>query len=85
MSPNVGAKRMAGFIPQTHQRDVAGAPYTVVTSMHARGISIAVTVPGIGPEEEHNRSYMTEAEALGAADDIARILMQQCANLGSIN
>lgn len=81
----IKAKHMLGFIPQTHQRQVAGMPYIVVTTRHPRGIAIAVTVPGIGPEEEQGRAYTTEAEALGAAENIARILMQQCANLGSIN
>lgn len=75
---------MSGFTPQTHQREVAGMPYIVVTSNHAHGISIVVTVPGMGPEEEYGRVYMTEKEALDVADGIARILMHQCANLDSV-
>lgn len=76
---------MLGFIPQTYQREVAGMPYIVVTSRHARGVSIVVTVPGMGPEEACDRVYPSEEEALYMAEGIARILMCQRANLGSVN
>lgn len=72
---------MASFKPQTHQRMVEGAFYSVKTSSHPRGISIAVTVPGMGPEEDRNRAYVTEAEALVVADGIARVLLYQGQNL----
>lgn len=76
---------MSGFVPHTHRREIGGMPYSVVTACHAGGISIVVSVPGIGPEEQRNRAYVTEAEALCAADGIARILMQQCAIFGLPN
>ena len=76
---------MSGFIPQTHRCEVGGMPYSVTTAMHGDGISIIVTVPGIGPEEQRNRAYVTEAEALFAAEGIARILIQQCVIFGSPN
>lgn len=68
---------MDGFIPRTHHREVAGLPYVVVTSSHACGIAIEVTVPGMGPEEQRDRAYVTEKEALDVAENIARILMYQ--------
>jgi len=42
-----------------------------------RGISIVVTVPGIGPEEENDRTYASEDEALAAGDEIARLLIHR--------
>ncbi|HEY8682639.1 MAG TPA: hypothetical protein VIM06_05665 [Rhodanobacter sp.] len=68
---------MTGSKPKTHQRSVDGTAYTVETSQHEQGISIVVTVPGIGPEEENDRTYPSEQAALAAGDDIARELIQQ--------
>lgn len=68
---------MTGSTPQTHTRTVDGTTYTVETSQHERGISIVVTVPGIGPEEENDRTYASVDEALVAGDDIARSLIRQ--------
>jgi hypothetical protein len=47
---------MAGSKPQTHERSFHGTAYTIETSQHEKGISIVVTVPGIGPEEENDRT-----------------------------
>jgi hypothetical protein len=68
---------MTGSTPQTHTRTVDGTTYTVETSRHERGISIVVTVPGVGPEEENDRTYASVEEALTAGDDIARSLIRQ--------
>jgi len=68
---------MTGSTPQTHTRIVDGTPYTVETSQHERGISIVVTVPGVGPEEENDRTYASIDEALAAGDEIARSLIRQ--------
>ncbi len=67
---------MAGSTPQTHNRTADGTTYTVETSQHERGISIVVTVPGMGPEEENDRTYASIDEALAAGDDIARSLIR---------
>lgn len=72
---------MAGSTPKTHRRIVDGASYVVATSQHEHGISIVVNVPGVGPAEENDRTYATEAEALSAADEIARKRVQQRADL----
>ena len=68
---------MPGSTPQTHTRTVDGTTYTVETSQHERGISIVVTVPGIGPEEENDRTYASIDEALAAGDEIARSLIRR--------
>jgi len=68
---------MTGSTLQTHERIVDGIAYTVETSLHERGISIVVTVPGIGPEEENDRTYASEDEALAAGDEIARLLIHR--------
>ena len=67
---------MTGSTPQTHTRTVDGNTYTVETSQHERGISIVVTVQGIGPEEENDRTYASVEEALAAGDEIARSLIR---------
>ncbi len=68
---------MTGSTPQTHTRTVDGTTYTVETSQHERGISFVVTLPGIGPEEENDRTYASVEEALAASDEIARALIRQ--------
>lgn len=68
---------MTGSTPQTHTRIVDGTTYIVETSQHERGISIVVTVPGIGPEEENDRTYASIDEALAAGDEIARSLIRR--------
>jgi len=68
---------MTGSTPQTHICTIDGTTYTVATSQHERGISIVVTVPGVGPEEENDRTYASENEALAAGDDIARSLIHR--------
>ncbi len=67
---------MAGSKPKVHQRSVDGTPYTVETSQHEHGISIVVSVPGIGPEEENDRTFATEEEALVGAEEVARLLIR---------
>ena len=67
---------MAGSKPQRHQRTIDGTAYTVETIQHEHGISIVVNVPGIGPEEENDRTFSTEQEALAGADEVARVLMR---------
>jgi hypothetical protein len=67
---------MAGSKPQTHQRSFHGTAYIIETSQHEKGISIVVTVPGIGPEEENDRTYSSEAQALIAGEELARTLIQ---------
>ena len=68
---------MTGSTPQTHTRTADRTTYTVETSQHERGISIVVNVPGIGPEEENDRTYASVDEALAAGDEIARTLIRQ--------
>lgn len=68
---------MASSTPQTHTRTVDGTTYTVETSQHERGISIVVIVPGVGPEEENDRTYASIDEALAAGDEIARSLIRR--------
>ena len=68
---------MAGSKPQIHQRSLDGTPYTVETSQHEHGISIVVSVPGVGPEEENDRTYASEAEALAAGEEVARFLLKK--------
>lgn len=68
---------MAGSKPKVHQRSMDGTSYTIETSQHEHGISIVVTVPGIGPEEENDRTFASEDEALIAGDDVARLLLRQ--------
>lgn len=68
---------MTGSTPQTHTRIVDGTTYTVETSQHERGISIVVTLPGVGPEEENDRTYASVDEALAAGDEVARALIRQ--------
>lgn len=67
---------MAGSKPQLHQRTIDGTAYTVETIQHEHGISIVVNVPGIGPEEENDRTFGSEQEALVGADEVARLLMR---------
>ncbi len=67
---------MAGSKPKVHQRSIDGMPYTVETSQHEHGISIVVSVPGIGPEEENDRTFATEEEALAGGEEVARSLMR---------
>lgn len=68
---------MAGSKPKVHERTMDGTAYTIETSQHEHGISIVVTVPGIGPEEENDRTFASEEEALVAGDDVARLLLRQ--------
>lgn len=68
---------MTGSKPKVHQRTVDGVSYTVETSQHEHGISIVVTVPGIGPEEENDRTFATEEEALVGGDEVARFLIRK--------
>lgn len=68
---------MAGSKPKIHQRSVDGNSYTIETSQHEHGISIVVTVPGIGPEEENDRTFASEDEALSAGDEVARFLIDR--------
>jgi hypothetical protein len=75
--PFAKAFPMTGSKPQVHERTVDGIAYTVETSLHERGISIVVTIPGIGPEEENDRTYASEGEALAAGDEIARSLIHR--------
>lgn len=60
-----------------HQRNVNGTPYTVETSQHEHGISIVVTVPGLAPQEENDRTFASEDEALVAGEEIARFLLRK--------
>lgn len=68
---------MIGFTSQTHTRTADGTTYTAVLWQHERGISIVVTVPGIGPEEENDCTYASIDAALAAGDEIARSLIRQ--------
>lgn len=68
---------MAGSKPKVHQRSLDGTPYTVETSQHEHGISIVVTVPGMGPEEENDRTFASEEEALAGGEEVARFLIRQ--------
>lgn len=68
---------MAGSKPKVHQRSAEGMPYTIETSQHEHGISIVVSVPGIGPEEENDRTFASEEEALAAGDEVARFLIRR--------
>ena len=68
---------MSGSTPQMHTRTVDGTTFTVETSQHERGISIVVTVPGVGPEEENDRTYASIEEALTAGYEIARSLIRR--------
>lgn len=67
---------MTGSKPKLHQRTVDGTAYTAETIQHEHGISIVVNVPGIGPEEENDRTFATEEDALAGADEVARMLMK---------
>jgi hypothetical protein len=67
---------MAGSKPKVHQRSVDGTSYTIETSQHEHGISIVVCVPGIGPEEENDRTFASEEQALSGGDDVARLLIR---------
>lgn len=66
---------MAGSKPKIHQRSIDGNAYSVETIQHEHGISIVVSVPGVGPEEENDRTFATEEEALTAGDEVARFLV----------
>jgi hypothetical protein len=68
---------MAGSTPRIHERNVNGTPYTVETSQHEHGISIVVSVPGMAPEEENDRTFASEDEALVAGEEIARFLLRK--------
>jgi hypothetical protein len=68
---------MAGSKPKVHQRSVDGTAYTVETIQHEHRISIIVTMPGIGPEEENDRTFASEDEALAAGDEVARFLIDR--------
>lgn len=68
---------MAGSKPKVHQRSVEGTSFTVETSQHEHGISIVVSVPGVGPEEENDRTFGSEEEALAGGDEVARLLIRQ--------
>lgn len=67
---------MNGSKPKAHHRTSRdGTAYTVETSQHEHGISIVVVVPGLAPLEDEERTFVSEAEALAAGDEIAAELI----------
>lgn len=66
---------MTGSKPKIHECTVDGASITVETVEHEHGVSVVVTVPGMAPVEDSERTYPTEEAALAAGQRIARDLL----------